>query len=122
MSVIYKILAKSGFHIVEFTFFRCLSAFVVSIIWNLISGLNPIKHFPKGKECHIIFRSLMGHTSFTSFNLAVPFAPLSLIMILFNTSPFFMSIIAFCLLKEPIICVEIVGMFVCFGAVIAIAL
>ena len=122
MSVLYKILAKGGFHIVEFTFFRCLSCFLVSTVWSLSQGLNPIKHFPRDRKYTVILRSLMGHTSFTSFNLAVPFVPLSLVMIIFNTSPFWIAIIAFCLLGEPIIGLEIIGIILCFGAVVAIAL
>ena len=46
MGVLWKIAASEGFNVVEFTFFRCLSALIVSIIWNMILGLNPFKLFP----------------------------------------------------------------------------
>ena len=55
-------------------------------------------------------------------NLAVPLAPLSLIMVFMQTSPFWVSILAYCLLSEPIYRLEIVAMLICFGAVVTIAM
>ena len=46
MGVLYKIIAREGFHVVEFTFFRCVSAIIVSGLWNVILGVNPFKNFP----------------------------------------------------------------------------
>ena len=42
-------------------------------------------------------------------------------MIFFQTSPFWVTIVAYFFLKEPIIAIELISMFICFSAVIVIA-
>ena len=48
-------------------------------------------------------------------------APISLVTVLWQTSPFWISILAYIMLKEPIVLVEIIGICICFGGVGAIA-
>ena len=48
-------------------------------------------------------------------------APISLIMICWQTSPFWISIIARIWLKEPIVYLELLGMIICFVMVGLIA-
>ena len=48
-------------------------------------------------------------------------APISLIMVFWSTSPFWVSLFAFCFLKERIYLLEIVAMVICFIAVLIIA-
>lgn len=121
IGTLFKVISSEGFSIVEFIFFRCVACITVAIAWNAWSGLNPIKLFPGDKKYRFYIRSLFGHASFIFFCTAVPLAPLSLLMIIFNTCPFWISIVAFCLLKEPIIRVEVVGMCICFAMVVVIA-
>ena len=54
--------------------------------------------------------------------MAAPLAPLALVMVFWQTNPFWISIVAFCLLKEPLVRLEIIGMIICFAAVVVIAL
>ena len=54
--------------------------------------------------------------------MAAPLAPLALIMVFWQTNPFWISIVAFFLLKEQIVRLEIIGMMICFTAVVVIAL
>ena len=49
------------------------------------------------------------------------FAPVSLIMVIWQTSPFWISIIAYFFLRERIVAVEIIGMAISFGSVVLIA-
>lgn len=49
-------------------------------------------------------------------------APISLIMIIRQTNPFWTSLVAYKLLAEPILRFEVVGMLICFTAVIVIGL
>ena len=121
MSVLYKIIAKEGFNVIEFTFFRCISALLVSSVWNAIVKVNPFGLFPWERKGTLALRSVMGHLSFTLINLAVPLAPLTLIMVVFQTNPFWITLIAFCILREPIVHFEFIGILLCFGAVILIA-
>ena len=82
MGALYKIIAREGFNVVDFTFFRCVSALLVSGLWNVMIGVNPLKKFPWSFKGTLALRSVLGHATFTMFNLAVPYAPLSLIMVI----------------------------------------
>ena len=53
-------------------------------------------------------------------NLAVSLAPISLVLVCVQTSSFWISILAYFMLSEPIFAVEIVAMIVCFGCVVLI--
>ena len=66
-------------------------------------------------------RCLSGQFNFVLLNMAVSLAPISLVMVLWQTSPFWISILSFLVLREPIVCLEIVSMIVCFAAVALIA-
>ena len=107
MGVLYKIAAREGFHVVEYTFFRCVSALFVALAWNVIIGRNPLKHFPWKLKYTMVIRSFAGHLGFTMFNIAVPLAPLSLITVIFQTHPFWTSLIALCVLDDSIVNCEI---------------
>ena len=115
-------MADEGVSIVEFTFLRSLSTFLVSIVWNLSVCTNPFKAFPWDHKWTLCIRSISGHASFALFNYIVPLAPLSLIIIIFNTSPFWISLIACMFIREQMLCIEVVMMVICFCAVIVIAL
>ena len=49
-------------------------------------------------------------------------APLSIVMVIWQTAPFWVTLIAYFLLGESIMPLEIAAMIVCFGAVVCIAL
>ena len=121
MTASYKTIAEDGFRVVEFTFFRNVSGLIFSSIWLLILGYNPFKMFPSDKKCIFFWRIMTGQVGFLILNLAVPITPLSLIMVIWSTSPFFVSIIAFFMLSEPVYPLEILAMAVCFSAVVVIA-
>ena len=55
-------------------------------------------------------------------NLAAPLAPLALIMVFWQTTPFWVSIMAWYFLGEPVYRLEIIAMVVCFSAVVVIAM
>ena len=55
-------------------------------------------------------------------NLGVSMAPVSLVVVCRSTSPFWISIIARCTLKEPILWLELIGMAICFVMVVLIAM
>ena len=78
--------------------------------------------FPWDKKGYLIVRTLAGQANFVLLNIAAPLAPLALIMVFWQTTPFWVSIVAFFLLREPVIPLEILGMVICFTGVIVIAL
>lgn len=53
--------------------------------------------------------------------MAASLAPISLVMVFRDTSPFWISIAAYLILHEPILFVEIIAMIICFSMVIVIA-
>ena len=55
-------------------------------------------------------------------NYGVTLIPLSTAMILFQTNPFWISVLACILLSERLKLVEVIGIFLCFGGVIMISL
>ena len=81
MTASYRTIAEDGFRVIEFTFYRNVSGLIVSCIWLAIKGYNPFKMFPTDKKWTFFWRSLTGQLNFFLLNLAVPLAPLSLIMV-----------------------------------------
>jgi len=48
--------------------------------------------------------------------------PLTLAVVVFQTNPFWISILGICFLQEKIMIVEIIGTFLCFGGVVMVTL
>ena len=63
-----------------------------------------------------------GLANFYLLNSAVTMAPLALVMVIWQMNPFWITIIAYFLLSEQIILIELIGIFISFGAVVMIAL
>ena len=115
-------MAKEGFNPIEFVMMRCICAFQVAVVWCLIAGYNPFKVFPwKEKKWTLVIRSLFGHTDFFLLNWGVTLAPVSIVMVVFQTSPFWIALVARIWLKEPLIPLELFGMLICFAMVGTIA-
>ena len=121
MTATWKVVSVEGFSIVDFALLRNLAALASGIVWCYKSGLNPFKNFPWERGYAVFFRCLTGHLYFILMNMATPLAPISLVMVITQTSPFWISLIACFMLGEPIIALEIISMIVCFTAVIVIA-
>ena len=78
--------------------------------------------FPRDKKYSLLFRSIGGHLNFFLMSIGVSMLPMSLAIVCFMSSPFWVSIIARIWLKEKIILLEIIGMIICFSMVGAIAI
>ena len=70
----------------------------------------------------MFWRFFTGQANFVMLNIAAPLAPLALIMVFWQTTSFWVSIMAWCFLREPIYRLEIIAMVVCFSAVVVIAM
>ena len=121
MTATWKVIAVEGFSIVDFSLLRNIAALAGGLIWCHMSGLNPLKNFPWDRSNAFFWRCLTGHLYFIFMNAATPLAPISLVMVITQTCPFWISLIAYFALGEPIIALEIISMIVCFMAVIVIA-
>ena len=122
LTATYRIIAEQGFHPADFNLIRNFWSLFLSLIWCYFIGVNPLNSLPKDKRGYMVLRCLSGQGNFVLLNMAAPLAPISLIMVMWQTSPFWISIVAFCMLSEPIIPLEVVAMMICFGAVITIAM
>jgi len=92
-------------------------------IQNLILGKNLFtRDFPKEKKHTLLWRMITGQVGFFFFNYCLTLIPLTFVIIIVQTSGFWTSIMARCFFKEPLICLELVGMVICFAAVVTITL
>ena len=86
--------------------------------------LNPLgsSDFPKKKRVLTHVRNFLGNTGFCLWNINVTLVPISTLMIIFNTNPFWVSIMGYFFNKEKIASFEFFGMVICFAGIIVIAL
>ena len=117
----YRVIAREGFHAAELNLLRNALSFIVAVIWCLINKTNPFSQFPHDKKVSLATRCVAGQMCFLLINMASPFAPLSLIIVIRSIHPFFTSLIALLALGEPISLLEILSICVCFSAVVVIA-
>ena len=122
MTATYRVIADD-FHPAEFNVLRNLTSFVAASIWlKCLGNGNPCTLFPRQQKGVLAVRILTGQANFLLLSLAAPLAPLALIMVFWQTSPFWITIVAYCWLSEPVIPLELVSMILCFTAVVVIAM
>ena len=100
---------------------RNITSLVIASIWCCYSGYQPLKLFPWNKKYSLLGRSYAGQSNFVLLNLGISMAPISLVMVVWQTNPFWVSIMAYFMLKEAMYKSEIIAMFVCFSLVAVIA-
>ena len=120
MASTFKLISSEGFHVIDFLFFRNCLAITVSWILCACNGMNPLKSFPWDHKYKLLFRCITGQLNFGLINVAISMAPISLAMLCWTTSPFWVSIIGYFLNGEPVLLLEILSMLVCFACVIVI--
>jgi len=69
----------------------------------------------------VVFRSFVGLAGFLCMGYGIWLLPLVLNTILFNTAPFWMSLMSYMFLGEALTPFQIVSLFVCFSCVVVIA-
>ena len=121
MMASFKYIAAEGYHAADFNMLRNVVGLIITTIWTVLIGLNPFKTFPLHYKGWMLVRLLAGQANFVMLNVASTLAPISLTLVIWQTSPFWISILAHYLLKESIYAVEIVSMLICFVAVVLIA-
>jgi len=70
----------------------------------------------------VIIRAVLGSTEFILWCWALLLLPMSYLSILSELAPFWGSLLGWYMNGEPVRCIEICAMFLCFGCVIGIAL
>ena len=90
-----------------------MTLLIVSIIDSIDSGQLSYLSF--------VTRVSSGQSQFITFKLAVLQIPLSLVVIVFNTGPFWISVLGWMINSERIVPVELLGMVLCFIGVVVIS-
>ena len=91
---------------------------LVSVILVTCLGIN-VWHLPESKSKNewiklLVIRSIAGHACFITFQYSFLFAPVSVLIIIFQTNPFYTSILAYFVNGEVLLRYELFGMMLCF--------
>ena len=119
--VFFKKAAISGVSVIEFWFFSNLFVSIASTLQLLYKKMNPFKGMTKTILKDIIVRTVSGQSAFILLFQSVTLLPISTSNILFNLYPFWINILACILLRERLRIVDILGIIICFGGVVMIA-
>ena len=112
-----------GCALLDFFLFRNISMLLVSTMWILVQGLSPFgKDFPTDWKWILLARCFTSQMGFFLFNLCLALIPMTYVIIIFQTSGFWASLLARVLFKEPMSSVETLGLFICFACVVVITL
>ncbi len=115
-----------GFEVVDYSFMRCISLTLFTIIYVNIMKID-VFTLPQSKTRSkwiklMILRSVFGHACFFVFNMSFLFGNVSLIMIVFQTNPFFASIFGYFVNEELVQRFELIGMVLCFFGICILGL
>ena len=116
-----KILTNTGVHILDFCFLRAISNFLSGILPAIYSKIHFIHGVPKNVRFALFRRSLSGVCSFGCLVCSISILPLFITNIVFNTMPFWTSILLYFWLKESVTKYDLMCMLGCFAGVIIIA-
>ena len=98
------------------TIFNCtVSTLIMKVQFNRSAFEVPAQFYST-----LFFRSFFGCFGFLAMTIALAYLPISVYATIINTQPFCISILSYFILQETLLRREIIGMFVCFGAVLLI--
>lgn len=121
-SIIYKVLALEGkVTLLEYTLLRNFAMALLAIILLYVREVDFGNSLPKDKRHIMLARAVCGVGVALLINASLELIPFSLLVILFQTNPFWTSILSHFVNGEAIRPFEVIGMIVCFIAVIVIA-
>jgi drug/metabolite transporter (DMT)-like permease len=132
--VVWKKVAKANddVSIVDYFVLRNVVILAIEIPLLCYLRMNPFTAFPgpdqtNGKSAvtwlsYLIGRSIAGHVCFTLINLSFLFAPLFIILIVFQTNPFSTALLGLCWNREIVQKMEWIAMVLCFVGVCGMGL
>jgi drug/metabolite transporter (DMT)-like permease len=122
VATIFKIIAKKGVTVQEFCFTRAFAGMLCCAVYLGYKRMNPITNMPREHMTTIILRGICGVTVFAAFKYCLTLIPHALVVILVQTNIFWVSVLAYFLLKERIRWYEYISMPVCFLGVLMIVM
>jgi drug/metabolite transporter (DMT)-like permease len=93
---------EHGLPVEDFMVFRCFTFFLFAIPALIKEGKMPFRDEPEGSMKYLIIRPIFGITQVTLFMWSTTFIPLALAIIVINLRPFWTSILAYLINKEPL--------------------
>ena len=122
LGIPFKVAIKDGVTVSSTVVARNIVITLVSLI--SLRGKNPISDFPWSKRNVgvLLTRSISGQCNFAIYNFCLPLLPLGLLTIIHKTQPFWMTIMGYCIMSEPIMRMDVVGCIICFAAFIVIVM
>ena len=97
---VYQSLAKiatrdKGVDVIDLCLVRTLGNFILAIPVLFVSKKHPINDVPKEFRLTLAIRSLLGIIGFTTMVYATKYLPIFIVQIIFNTAPFWTSILGY---------------------------
>jgi drug/metabolite transporter (DMT)-like permease len=120
-NILFKTLKVDGVTPIDFLLFRNLFVVIVNTILLYKKQINPIKSVPNHLRFWLGMRVLVGLTCSICFTFCIGLLPLSLLMIIIQTCPFWTSVLGYFLNHEMLQRFEIIGMVIAFMGVLAIS-
>jgi len=120
LSVIFKYLLTQGVRVGEFTLFRNIANFIFVCFLAKFQNTPLVTAFPHDKKYTLLLRSIFGTAGFALYIYNLALIPMWLLLIIFQTNPFWSSVLAHFFTKDKVTVYEIIGMFICFAGVIMI--
>jgi len=101
-SILFKFLSKKGVSVAEWMLWRNSFNFIAILVIAKSLGVSVTKNVPREQLPWLWGRGVLGQVCFAVFSYSLTILPLTLHMIIFQTSPFWVSILAYLLNKEKI--------------------
>ena len=118
-NVVAKYLMRRGVGYGDLFLARSVILFCIPSLLMWVKKTKPTVLRPQAKW--LIARILFGLSGFCVFKISIRFLPLSLIMIVFQTHPFWTSVLSYLVLREEMKRFEVGAMVLCFSGVVCIA-
>ena len=117
----FKLLAREGVSNFDFAVYRAGVGLILMASYMCYLRCNPFVELPRRHYVKMVVRSLLGTWGFILFYYCIQLIPITLHMVVFQTSPVWTSIVAVLFLKEKLMKFEYVAMVLSFGGVIFVA-
>ena len=121
-AIVFKLAIAEGATVIDYQLFRSLGILIAAAIELCCTRRSPITEFPTSDKYTLLLRCIMGSLVILLFNICLSLIPLTTLMIIFQSSSFWISLLAFCMFREPLYLVEMLGMVVCFAGMVTITL
>ena len=95
---------------------------MIAISLAFLKGVDFASALPPTKTLVMVGRALSGFSVSLLVNQSLELIPFSLLVILFQTNPFWTAALSHCFNGELVKIYEVLGMLICFAGVIVIAM